>query len=527
MVEKWRTICDRIKLDTNVVPANDFLSPIMTPLKHWIGKFEYYCQNYLSLRLSNKWALLRDPHGLALEALKNQNENLIIVGFKEDRLADILRQAVSKGHEVLVLNYDPTAIRLGLKDVFHRRMTERIHAFVGLMGIPIMRRDHRVTIEGQEVVCNSKFKLILHSNWCQSDIQLSIKNVHNVVLFDYSTEALEQQLLRRVMIQIDGKFCRKYEDTVANIRHLDQTVSERKENVLDILLKKSEEDVLDDKSVIVSLKEAKAKVFEILNDLNQERKEMVIIEGTLPMYRGIAQRLHYLLRMLDLLGPSNNVLPKTGFMLLIEETTVQVPVLPANTEVKVKEEATAQAFLSHFFQKVLRIILPAILSKNRYILQMGCNVILGLPSTASLTTSSFEALMKSLFESDLNSIDQALEEYLAPVNENEADEIAIVQHQVQALKAKNSQEFNIVLEVEQDLVNTLSEQSKKLPVLIYGDNHGALDPVDVICELARASSRSSGLPHCPKYISADLLPPTEIGYQIGNTQLFWYNLILN
>ena len=137
-----------------------------------------------------------------------------------------------------------------------------------------------------------------------------------MVLFDYSTEALEQQLLRRVMIQIDANFCRHYEETVTNIRHLDQTVSERKENVLEILLK-SEEDVLDDKSVIVSLKEAKAKVFEILNDLNQERKEMVSLENTLPVYRGIAQRLHYLLRLLDLLGPSNSVLPKTGFMHLI------------------------------------------------------------------------------------------------------------------------------------------------------------------------------------------------------------------
>lgn len=318
MVEKWRKICDRIKLDTNCVPANDFLSPIMTPLKHWIGKFEYYCQNYLSMRLSSKWPLLRDPHGLALEALKAQNENLIIIGFKDDRLPDILRQAVSKGHEVLVLNYDPRQIRLGLKDVFHRHMTERIHAFVGLMGIPIMRRDHRVTIDGQEVVCNSKFKLILHSTSLVDKINgsLAIKNVHNVVLFDYSTEALEQQLLRRVMIQIDADFCQNYEETVNNIRHLDQTVSERKDNVLDILLK-SEEDVLDDKSVIVSLKEAKAKVFEILNDLNQERKEMVTLENTLPVYRGIAQRLHYLLRLLDLLGPCNSVLPKTGFMQLI------------------------------------------------------------------------------------------------------------------------------------------------------------------------------------------------------------------
>ena len=106
-VEKWRKICERSKLDTTVVPANDFLAPIMTPLKHRIGKFEFYCQNYLSMRMSNKWPLLQDPHGLALEALKGQNDNLVVVDMKEDRLVDVLRQGISKGNEILVLNYDP------------------------------------------------------------------------------------------------------------------------------------------------------------------------------------------------------------------------------------------------------------------------------------------------------------------------------------------------------------------------------------------------------------------------------------
>ena len=82
--------------------------------------------------------------------------------------------------------------------------------------------------------------------------------------------------------------------------------------------------------------------------------------------------------------------------------------------------AKEDIFLSHFFQKVLKIILPAILSKNRYVLQMGCNVILALPPTTVLNTSSFESLMKSLLECkshDLNRvIEEALEEYLSPVN---------------------------------------------------------------------------------------------------------------
>ena len=50
-------------------------------------------------------------------------------------------------------------------------------------------------------------------------------------------------------------------------------VAERKDGVLEILLK-TEEDVLDDKGLVVALKEAKAKVFEILNDLNLEKKNL-------------------------------------------------------------------------------------------------------------------------------------------------------------------------------------------------------------------------------------------------------------
>ena len=56
-------------------------------------------------------------------------------------------------------------------------------------------------------------------------------------------------------------------------------VAERKDGVLEILLK-TEEDVLDDKGLVVALKEAKAKVFEILNDLNLEKKNLKNLEVT-------------------------------------------------------------------------------------------------------------------------------------------------------------------------------------------------------------------------------------------------------
>ena len=77
-------------------------------------------------------------------------------------------------------------------DVFHRKMHERIHAFVGLMGIPIMRKDLRVTFEGQELVSNQKFKLQLLADFIPSESLFSLKKVYNVTMFEYSTEALEQ-----------------------------------------------------------------------------------------------------------------------------------------------------------------------------------------------------------------------------------------------------------------------------------------------------------------------------------------------
>ena len=213
----------------------------------------------------------------------------------------------------------------------------------------------------------------------------------------------------------------------------------------------------------------------------------------------LINRLHNLMRLLDLLGPSN-ILPKTGFMQLIEETFVD----------------NRDEFLGSFTKKVLAIILPSIVSKNRYVLQMGCNIILGL-TNATLTLSSFETLMKKLFEckpQELNHVvKEALEEYLSPVNENIDEEISIVQYQVQALVSRSSDEFNLVLTVEQNLVQTLTEQSQRLPVLMYCDSSGSIDPVDVICELAKAARF-----HCPKYISANLSPPADISIQIVNSK---------
>ena len=50
-------------------------------------------------------------------------------------------------------------------------------------------------------------------------------------------------------------------------------------------------------------------------------------------------------------------------------------------------------FLPAFVDRVMEIVLPSLLSKNRYVLQMGCNVLLQSQSDSTMS-NSFELLMK-------------------------------------------------------------------------------------------------------------------------------------
>jgi uncharacterized protein (UPF0297 family) len=177
--------------------------------------------------MSHKWPVLLDPHNLAIEALQLQNDALVTVDMQDDRLLEVLKQAVTKGQEVLVLNFSLDFPEM-LREVFERRMIERIHAFVGLMGIPILRKDFRVSIGEDELICNLKFKLILHTqridgtNRTGDPVEISaLKKIYNVVNFEYSSEALDQKLLRKVMQKADPEFCKRYDDSRSIIRRLE------------------------------------------------------------------------------------------------------------------------------------------------------------------------------------------------------------------------------------------------------------------------------------------------------------------
>ena len=490
-VEKWRKICDSFKIQTRAISASEFVQTNgITPLKNWLGKFEFYNQNYMSLRLSNKWPLLLDPHSLGLEALQSQNEHIITCDMHDDKIFDVVKQAVAKGQEVLILNFS-SDYPFALKNVFERRLTERVHAFVGLMGIPIMRKDFRVVIDDQELVCNPKFKLIFHSHSMlgANDADLNIKAVKklfNILNFEYSSEALDQQLLRKTMFKVDKTFCGEYLESRSNIRRLETAVVVRKDGVLDILLK-CEDDVLDDKGLVVALKEAKAKVFEILNDLNTERKNMSQnLEVEVPKFKEAAGKMKKFTKVLDLLRDSDAscVLPKTGFIELIDGL----------------ESCESLSMLLHqVINKAIKVVLPSLRSKNRYVLQFGCNLIMNSPTKIE-PYSTIETLMHRLFHAQdfTAEIDSAAQEYHSPANENDPNEEAEVKKNLEAMKSKDCSLFGSVLATEQTLIEQLDQKSLKKPLLIFHDESNVINACDIIVEIALREGY-----HCPRYLSID------------------------
>ena len=137
-------------------------------------------------------------------------------------------------------------------------------------------------------------------------------------------------------------------------------------------------------------------------------------------------------------------------------------------------------FLPAFVDRVMETVLPSLLSKNRYVLQMGCNVLLQ-SQTDSTMSNSFELLMKRLFDIKYDDLDwkkvaeKALTEYLNPeVGQVQPLEQETVEAQFEAFLNRSQSDFGKVLSVERNLVEKLQVMSQVRPLLVYSDTSGAL-----------------------------------------------------
>ena len=286
-------------------------------------------------------------------------------------------------------------------------------------------------------------------------------------------------------------------------------MTERKDGVLEILLK-CEEDILDAKGLVISLKDAKAKVFEILNDLNIEKKNMAQnLEVEVPRYREIAGKMRNFNRILDLLMDSehaSSMLPKTGFIDLIEEIE--------------ETSHSPSVFLHKVIGQALKVVIPALSTKNRFVLQLGCNLVMNSPTKIE-PFSALENLLSGMFNcQDLTpeELEKLKNEYLTTCSSPETGsvdpkEVVEVKKNIQGLievmsesasqgeagsrqlstASDPGQLFSSTLTTEQQLIQQLDEKSQRKPVLVFHDHSDVINASDVIIDIAH----KEGYP-CPR-----------------------------
>ena len=319
LARQWRGVVERFAITTS--PKVSMLEEFFKDqhLASWLSRYPVYNENYMSLLSSNKWTLMQDPNGLSIAYLQSQNSSLVTIDFSEKNLVETLRHAVTKGQEVLVTNfhlpYPPT-----LADIFERKLKERVHAFVGLIGVPYLRKENRVAIGGQEVTCHSKFLLAIHTR-ADMEVVGHLTKHFNIVRFEYGETALLKRLTELSMLAVGYENAVEYAGHVSNIEQLERSVAERKTDVLAILISAGEE-FIDSVDLVASLKEAKAKVFESQNDLVIERKRFALLADAVSAFRACAVRVKCFLDLCDVIkaaDPCFEFTPDSVFYIMQNE----------------------------------------------------------------------------------------------------------------------------------------------------------------------------------------------------------------
>ncbi len=293
--ESWEATCTRFGVpvgDDRMI--RDFLeSKSKVVDDSWLADHETFLENYLAIMSTSKWTIVVDPHGLALTHFQSRNPALLAISMQDPDMAAKLERAVSVGTEVAVVGF-AFPYPAGLRHLFERRFQERGRAYVGVIGLPIMRRDLRVRVMDKDITCHENFVLHLV---CDNLDALACRSKRilasfNVVYYDFTTQSLQARALSLIMDCVSFTEAHRYKQIHLELKNLESLVNTRREAVLAVLLGTGGgEAMLDSHTVVAGLKEAKAKVYEAQNELELLRKETSALRETTTAFVEAAERL--------------------------------------------------------------------------------------------------------------------------------------------------------------------------------------------------------------------------------------------
>lgn len=461
----WKSVCDPCGFPTkDAVSTAQFLRS--KHLKSWFLNVDYYRENYLSILHSNKWSLMIDPHGIGIQCLKDQNPTLLILDFHSKTMVEQLRFAVAKGSEVVLTNFehpfDPE-----VRNLFEKRLSEKVHAFVGLVGIPVIRKDMRIVIGGQEIICHSKFNL--HFNVREITIDEYLKKYFNIVRFEYIPEALGQHLVRLTLTSTNPLLAQKSAKLIKTTKELAETLAMRKGEVLSILLN-SQDSILDDSDLITALKEAKAKVFETMNDLTHEQTALEYMGADLDLTKDCSKRIQEIIRLFTTIhdiDPSFDFLPNYVFEMIQHS------------------QATIQDLFNDIIETMRGKFLPSIHAKSSLKVMILMELIKLPTMDLEKTVLPFKEILNDQSSARL---DQVLEELFGS-SPSVNDLRAICQNQVSSLVTNT--------------ISRIESHSQTYPIILLTDGEGQ-DGFELLVHLTRRNKLSE-----PIFIQ----PPTGITFE--------------
>ncbi|QQP56240.1 Uncharacterized protein FKW44_000835, partial [Caligus rogercresseyi] len=252
LINQWKKLLSRFNISYSENEGELYgLEVGKLELQRW-NECKYYVQNALVTKYTNKWPLYIDPCNVALKEALRLPSGHSIIHSSDLEFGAKLRSSLSEGSACIIkdFNFDfPSEFA----NLFQRNLYEKVRVFVGLIGIPKMRKDVRVklgTTVMEEVAVGSKFALYLHSQdmtFPQMDDKI------NAISYNLTKEALYLKLREEIMKKMDKDFAEKLDQVVRQMEKMSEEVNAKIRNVLLVFIE-SKDSMLENDRLIASLK---------------------------------------------------------------------------------------------------------------------------------------------------------------------------------------------------------------------------------------------------------------------------------
>lgn len=347
-------------------------------------------QNAIMIKQSNKFPLMIDPQGQALQWIrrKTERDNARVCQFNDKKFIYYLQEQLTNGRPMIIENtpqdVDPIIDPLLEKQVLKTGKGSLL-----------------IKINDQDMDYNEEFTLFMTSKLPNPSFTPELFAKCLVIDFTVTLQGLEQQLLSQV-ISLEKS---ELNDESAKLSEEINSNEKRRKNLEERLLKQlseSQGNLIDDVSLIDTLQETKDASAEIKEKLTVAMETRKRINIACEEYRPVATRgavLYFLVVELSLV----NTMYQTSLPQFLG-------VFVRSVEKSDRAQVTTKRItniIDHFTKSIFKYVVRGLFSKHKllYVLLMACKISM---KAKDLDPSHFDALLKGSAGMQIEKVKPAL-----------------------------------------------------------------------------------------------------------------------